>query len=188
MVAPDVSEKALGGRGYLSFFLECIRKLRCEPIVQRFPRGKLVEKLLVYLEESQPNDSLTGVATSLTSKVYSCIAIGDQYKLPSVAQSKIFSAFHKLRTSRDIKEIWSALRIPETLVHESHLALQLIVDRLMKQMIANKVKAEQDRSNPQQLFPLNHREKNAVRYMAGYVAVSLLKRYKRHPKKEKIQT
>ena len=75
--------------------------------------------------------------------------------------------------------VWQTHNIqPEA---ESHLCLQLIVDRLLKQLISNRVKAQQTTTTPKS-YALNKRE-NAVRYMAGYVAVSLLKRFKKSKNK-----
>ena len=66
---------------------------------------------------------------------------------------------------------------------ESQLALQLLMDMVLKKMLKNKADPiEQPCSS--QVIPLNTREKSAIRYMAGYVAIQLLKRYEKpltHP-------
>ena len=94
-----------------------------------------------------------------------------------------WSSFHKLRNSSDIERVWQSLNLQEA---ESHLCLQLIVDRLMKLLISNRVKARQTTATPKS-YTLNKREKNAVHYMAGYVAVSLLKRFKKKSKNKHVQ-
>ena len=126
-------------------FLNCIRALRCEPIIQRSPRGKAVLKVIDELERMKSDDALTSVCTYLISQVYSCIAAGDQYKLPSTANGHMWSSFHKLRNSSDIERVWQSLNLQEA---ESHLCLQLIVDRLMKLLISNRVKARQTTATP----------------------------------------
>ncbi len=69
---------------------------------------------------------------------------------------------------------------------ESRLLLQLLMDRLLKALIKNEGKRAPstcDAPAP----PLNQMEQNAVMYMAGYVAASLLKKYKRSTKKVALQ-
>ena len=70
-------------------FLNCIRALRCEPIIQRSPRGKAVLKVIDELERMKSDGALTSVRTYLISQVYICIAAGDQYKLPSTANGHV---------------------------------------------------------------------------------------------------
>ena len=120
--------------------------------------------------------ALTSVCTYLISQVYICIAAGDQYKLPSTANG------HVVIVPQTEKQQWhwNSGAIPQ------HLCLQLIVDRLMKLLISNQVKARQTTATPKS-YTLNKREKNAVRYMAGYVAVNLLKRFKKKSKNKHVQ-
>ena len=140
-------------------------------------------KVIDELERMKSDGALTSVCTYLISQVYICIAAGDQYKLPSTANGHMWSSFHKMRNSSDIETVWQSLNLQEA---ESHLCLQLIVDRLMKLLISNRVKARQTTATPKS-YTLNKREKNAVRYMAGYVAVSLLKRFKKKSKNKHVQ-
>ena len=119
--------------------------------------------------------------TSSHNYIAKCIAAGDKCKLPSTAKGHMWSSFHKLRNSSEISRVWQTLNIqPEA---ESRLCLQLIVDQLLKQLIS---KAQQTTTTPKS-YALNKREKNAVRYMAGYVAVSLLKRFRKKSKNEHVQ-
>lgn len=157
--------------------------MKDEPIIQRSPRGKDVLKVLEELEAMQSNEEVTYVATSLISRIYSCMVAGDQYKLPSAAHGQMLSSFHKLRNSIAIDEVWHTLHIRET---ESQLCLQLIMPRFLELLIANRVKAQRTETTAK-TYSLNQREKNAVRYMAGYIAVSLLKRYKKPSKNVHLQ-
>lgn len=57
----------------------------------------------------------------------------------------------------------------------NHLALQLLMDRVLKKMLQNKANATKPTRGVGDVAPLTVREKSAIRYMAGYVAVKLLK-------------
>ena len=92
-------------------------------------------KVIDKLETMKSDIALTDVCTYLISQLYRCIAAGDQCKLPSTAKGHMWSSFHKLRNSSEISRVWQTLHIqPEA---ESHLWLQLIMDRLLKQLISN---------------------------------------------------
>ena len=89
------------------------------------------------------------------------IAAGDQCKLPSTAKGHVVI----LPQSEEYDKPTTSSQ------KQSHLCLQLIVDRLLKQLISNRVKAQQTTTTPKS-YALNKREKNAVCCMAGYVAES----------------
>ena len=102
-------------------------------------------------------------------------------------QGCVWSSFHKLRNSDGINQVWTAfmtvLKAPEPCQVESQLALQLLMDWVLKKMLKNKADAIEQPSSSE-VVPLTIREKSAIRYMAGYVAVKLLKRYEKpstHP-------
>lgn len=184
----SVSEAALGGTsGCTTLFLSCVSALKGEPIIQRSPRGKRVQELLCYIEKMCEEVCVTEIAVSLVTKLYTCIISGEKRMLPSAVQGCVWSSFHKLRNSDGINQVWTAfmtmLKAPEPCRVESQLALQLLMDRVLKKMLKNKADAiEQPCSS--EVIPLTIREKSAIRYMAGYVAVKLLKRYEKpstHP-------
>jgi len=70
---------------------------------------------------------------------------------------------------------------------ESELALQLLLDTAVRKMLRNKSNANMSSGATAEQADLTDREKNAVRYMAGYIAVTLLKRYKKDSKNDKIR-
>ena len=138
------------------------------------PRGKIVRELLEYLEANQANESIYSVVVTITSKVYACLDAGN-------AQQCFWSSFHELRNSASFKTAWSTVQFPQSITKESALALQLIADCMLKQMVANKAEAlsATSKKSATVLPKLDAREKNAVRYMSGYVAVTLLKKHKK---------
>ena len=179
------SEDALGGCGYSTFLQTCVECLKQEKIVKCSPRGKKTQELLGYVEHMELGQ-LTDISMYLIQKINDCILVGSKRKLPSSARGDTWSAFHKLRCDDGIRQRWKSFittYIPETHHQEYQLVLQLLMDRILKKLLYNKAKSS---TIPQakSVQPLNSRELNAIRYMAGYVAIMLLKRYKsptKHP-------
>ena len=124
---------------------------------------------VIKLETMKSDIALTNVCTYLISQLCTWDCCRRPMQTPINSQ----------RTRGHPSTIWGVWQThniqPEA---ESHLCLQLIVDRLLKQLISNRVKAQQTTTTPKS-YALNKREKNAVCCMAGYVAVSLLKRFKK---------
>lgn len=175
-------EEALGGRsGYTSLFLSCVSALQREPIVQRSPRGKKVIDLLIYIEQNCQNQ-VTDIAVFLVAKLHQCITAGKKHRLPSASHGCIWRAFHELRNNGEVRESWNTFMsmaiIPKRLQKETQFALQLIMDRILKKMLENKANAIESHKTVA-VTPLTMQERSAIRYMAGYVAVKLLKRYKK---------
>lgn len=128
-----------------------------------------------------PEDDIAEVATVLLPRLNKCIVLGGKYRLPSSAQAAIWSAFHQLRQDVQIVKFWKefiAKKVTQPYQQEPLLALQLLLDRMLKMLIQNKAKGHcHSSSSSGSDRPLTAIESNAVRYMAGYVAVSLLKKY-----------
>ena len=126
-------------------------------------------KVIDKLETMKSDIALTNVCTYLISQLCTWDCCRRPMQTPINSQ----------RTRGHPSTIWGVWQThniqPEA---ESHLCLQLIVDRLLKQLISNRVKAQRTTTTPKS-YALNKREKNAVCCMAGYVAVSLLKRFKK---------
>jgi hypothetical protein len=56
------------------------------------------------------------------------------------------------------------------------------MDRLLKKLLENQAKAAKKYEISESVRPLTSLESNAVRYMAGYVAIKLLKKYQKPTK------
>jgi len=61
---------------------------------------------------------------------------------------------------------------------ESKLLLQLLLDRILKSLIAAETCECSTSASPEQHMALTFREQNVVRYMAGYVVRKLKKKFK----------
>ena len=139
-----------------------------------------------------PEDDVTEVATMLLPRLNECIVIGGKYKLPSSAQAAIWTAFHQLWQDEQIMKSWNefiAKKVPQPYQQEPLLALQLLLDRILKTFVQNKAKRQLHLSSASSSCrPLTAIESNAVRYMAAYVAVSLLKRYNNPTKHAQVKS
>lgn len=86
---------------------------------------------------------------------------------------------------------WNAFiarKVPQSHQQEPRLALQLLLDRMLKRCIQNVAQGQHHTlSASSSSKPLTAIETNAVRYMAGYVAVSLLKRYSKPTKQAQLK-
>ena len=166
--------------------------LQEEEIIKRSPRGKKVREILHYLEKHCDRPIFTEIAVTVITKLQSCIDSGNKYKLPSISQGCMWNAFHKLRNSDDMKRVWStfvaAMEVPQPCCTESQLAMQLMMDRVLKKMIEKRANAmEHLCTHRNALAPLTMRERSAIRYMAGFVAIKLLKRYREPSKHEQVK-
>jgi len=178
--------------GCSTLFISCVSALKREPIVQRSPRGKKVHELLCHIEEMCEKVCVTNFAMHLITRLHACLVAGEKRRLPSAAQGCVWSSFHEVRNSVALNRVWSSfmteLKAPEPCRVESHLTLQLLVDRVFKKMLKNKADAvEQLENTASDVAPLTVREKSAIRYMAGYVGVKLLKRYEKPSTNPQVQ-
>lgn len=188
-----VHEDVLGGVGYSEIFLSCVTSLEGEELVVRSPRGQRLKVLLDALRTLE-QQKVAGVAISLIVTVNDCLESGRGCKLPSAVQASVWSAFHQLRSSQGLKDSWNtfiSVNVPKSQQKEPELALQLILDRILRQLLKNKANAKKSSAASAEatsVRPLTAMESNAVRYMAGYVAVKLLKRYSKSSKNTQLQS
>ena len=171
--------------GPSTFFLDCVSALKVEDLVKRSPKGGPVGGVLEYIE-TMDKKGMIELSESLTSALIRCLNAGSARKLPSAAQAKVWSEFHSMRSGEQIKATWFSF-IPSPF-KEVTLTLQLLLDRMLKRMISMRAKSVADSFHTSigYVKPLTKFENNAIRYMAGYVPVHLLKQYERPSKNEKL--
>ena len=168
--------------------------MKKEKVIQRSPKGQRVRGLLEYLESGMhiPEENVAEAATMLLPKINMCIMLGGRYRLPSSAQAAIWKAFHQLRQDKQVLESWNKFitnKVPQPYQQEPLLAFQLLLDRMLKMFIQNKAKGQHLSTSASQGCgrPLTAIESNAIRYMAGYVAVHLLKKYNKMTKNAQLK-
>ena len=93
---------------------------------------------------------------------------------------EIIDDYRTLETILVCVNVWSAFvtsNIPATHCREQGLALQILLDRIVKKLIANKAASKQQGLQHCAMFnSLTMFESNAIRYMAGFVAVKKFRR------------
>ena len=181
----SLPEGSLGGLGFSGFFATLISDLSTEQIIKRSPRGQKVGELLDQIKDCDYHHLAVHILTELSK----CLCTGRKHKLPSLAQSAMWTAFHKMRAREDIRQTWKVFITSNVLdvdLKEYELSLQLLLDRGMKKLIKNSAELLKHHQGPERNMSLTIYESNAVRYMSGYVAVKLLKKYRRSPKNPKI--
>ncbi len=168
---------------YCETFLLCVQTLKQEELIKRSPKGKRITVILDAMEQFVVQESVA----ELVRRVDMCLTTASQsHYLPAAIQSTIWSEFHRTRCSLETKRIWETLicEIPEAQSQEHHLIMQLLLDRILKRIIKSTSDAKLYGGSSAlanvQTQPLTTLESNAVRYMAGYVAVSLLGDIERH--------
>ena len=189
MASQHIDEDILGGQGYSEFLLSCIKMLAEEELIKRSPRGKRVGVLLNFLA-SMDHKIVADISITLITMLNNCLEVGSRHVLPSVARAAVWSDFHQLRSCDALKQPWNMFitsQVPEAYQAEHPLALQLIVDRLLKQLLTNKAKALNQTCEAGLPRPFTTLECNAIRYMAGYVGISLLKKFKKSSKNPDLQ-
>ena len=153
--------------------------------------GKKVLAVLEQLDQVSTS-TIKNVAKLLVKKVAACVTQANSRKLPSARSSMLWYNFHQLRNCQEIKEAWKAfveLNIPtcSSASRDAHSTLQILLDHLLKKMIHNQAEAVSKKTTIEPLEKIPPRESNAVRHMSGFVAVKLLKKFKRPSKNPRVQ-
>ena len=137
---------------------------------------------------------MSNMAQWLVSSVQACLDHSySTHKLPSVIAGEIWRRFHQLRCQKEVVSSWksqlSGLNVPKEHRKEWQLTLQLLMDEIIEKLL--KSQADSLHSDPAGASPpLKIGEENAIRYMAGYVAVhvKLLLDFQKPVKQPVLQT
>ncbi len=179
---------------YCETFLLCIQTLKQEQLIKRSPKGKRIMVILDAMERLVVEKKFEICVAELVQTMDRCLIRASQiHHLPAAVQCTIWSEFHSTRCSLETKRIWETLicKIPEAQSQEHQFTMQILLDRILKRLIKSKAQKKLDGLSSAlanvQTQPLTMLESNAIRYMAGYVAVSLLRRYRKPSKNIKLQ-
>ena len=172
---------------YLAIFNEVLKGMQKDVVLNRTSKGAFILELFKHLQASSTSSIL--IATQICSQLETqCLS---KQHVSCKGADNVMKHFHKLRFSEELKKSWVAyvqrMDVPQHLQQYTSQSLQLILDRMLKVLIlrCSTVAQSQCSSVPGDAS-LSEREENVIRYMSGYVAVKLLKRFKRKSlKKEK---
>ena len=151
--------------------------------------GQEVLQVLKHLKVNSDSLPTREIIATICTRMQSCISKGDRCKLPSSIASRIWPAFHEMRLSTDLRHLWKTHLLNTLGCQASEkttlLALQVVLDRLIKQMISMKRGENQGTLMQSPPVEMTERETKVVHYMSGYVVTKMMKKYaKRSPKDE----
>ena len=115
------------------------------------------------------------IAVQLCSRVSELLEESKKNRrLPITAiVGKVWSNFHKLRFDRRIQDLWAAYPIaihtPPLLQGEAKLLLQLLLDRLLKRLIAAEARDCSTAAEPKQQIALTLQEQIECRSVHGWL-------------------
>lgn len=149
--------------------------------IQATKRGQKAAALGRLVIENKSQTSCVDFSILVCSRIEHILKF-QKAKKPSVAITTVWKSFHKLRFSSEVHHSWqnllACLDATPLLVSEENVLCQMLLDRLMKVYISKQRSQLQEDSPSQPTITLNFREKNVVRYIAGYIIRKLKDRYK----------
>ncbi len=130
---------------------------------------KAAADLLTWCMAEESKKELDSFSDWLVSSLRKCLS-ADQRSFVLRAE-KIRAMFHQLRTSRDFKSKWDSFF--ETSIKKKAIATvyQYITTRIFRELIKNKFEIKKDVTHTHYTLTLD--EKNALRYIAGYVCLKV---------------
>ena len=139
------------------------------------------EKLLEWLDNNKTQAEV--MASSLVALLEGCF---HKSRSPSVARDRMWGNYYKLRSSEGYKAFWSkALSEVDAIV--CPIFYQFVADKMMDRLIVSHFPVH-DKNEVMHVEELDFEEQSALRYAAGSVIRSLMKKTKRsaHPLKDGI--
>ena len=190
-MSSQVDSHDLTGKEYTGVYFDTIKKLKEEEHVKGTEKGHRVISLTTYLEQQRDHTASKEFADLVCTRLSGILGKSKhKCKLPSAIMGKVWGQFHKIRFDPTLHHLWTTylatVDVPPPLKVEASLTLQLLLDRLFKNLI-NILAID---STPVHLDPevaLTPREQNAIRYMGGYVAVKLKKKFCKTTKNPELE-
>ena len=177
--------------GYVTVFVATLEALKEETLLKVTENGPLMIEVINFLIMSVSTCETRDFLVGLISKLEACLRAGDRCQLPSSKAARVWSSFHRLRVDPDLRVAWanylSSIHLPATLQAQSAFALQLVVDRLLKKLISMRTDDQSQTAGKNNLSTLTLREQNVVYYMSGYIAVKLIKKFKKRSSNKLVQ-
>ena len=125
----------------------------------------IAEELILWQKDPGHAHVFNQFAAYLSAKLKLCFVT--THKSKHLKQAKMWGEYHKLRTSASFKAEWENFLDKATKQQPSVAFYQFVTHELFKELI--KMEFTVDTEKDKTLAPLTHEEKNALRYVAGYV-------------------
>ena len=156
----------------LTAFITTLEALQEEMFLKETENGPPILKVTHHIERNIAICKGRKYVAATVDRVKACLHAGDRYKLPSAQAGKMWSSFHKLRVDPDLRSLWtnflSCIELPASLCAYSAMALQVVLDRLLKKLISLKKEEQSHIMSTKSLSTLTIREQNVIHYTSGY--------------------
>ena len=162
---------------YIRIVKEGIRLITVDSVIKTSLKGPEAIRLLTAVEGSVAEDLFLRFSITLVGALMSCFPGASSGQLDAVS---LWGEFHDARLSEKLHAAWCKL-ILLTFLEQGTIAItyQLLVTFCMKILIKKK-SGEQSSVHEVhvcELHELSLREKNVIRYIAGYVFLKLRKKF-----------
>ncbi len=155
-----------------------------DEIVTTSYNGEAIVQLLCLLLLPMTNIAFNAFASTLVEELECCFRANYIHQTLVLLVGQLWQSYHRARFSSTIQSVWQAvlreIQVNVDMTKVEHHVMQLVIDRTFKAMIAERTKSKSEkgpRRMPSAALPLSMHERNAVRYMAGYVILKLKNKF-----------
>ena len=149
------------------------------------------EKLLEWMSESEHKILANDFASMIYSSICECsqhLLVQRQHRHRHRFKEKLWENYYKLCSSDTFRSSWKSFLQSSIGLSACPIFYQYITQKIMEMVIKEQFSVEQQSSSNGKPTPpaLDYAESNALRYCAGYVIRSLLKKLRRSAAKEEL--
>ena len=148
-----------------------------EDIVVKSSKGPLISVLIDALIQSSC-EAVNVFNGNIVQSVQVCLKANKKGK---IAMSTLWRNFHVLRLSSKTRAMWhaciQALNLPHEVLEVSEVTLQVVLKRMMQNVIKQLTVSRQTQTPHTEAAELSIRELNVIRYIAGYVVLKLKRKF-----------
>lgn len=141
-------------------------------------------------ENPQPLPEFDQLATDLVTTIENCVctAISSEQtcRAKSVLREHLWRAFHQLRI-KELVDVWKRFYSVTKRGKFDPLIEQHVNQKLFEDMLRTHLQVPQAEASNGSTIQLSEAEENIIRYAAGYVSMSLLKKYEKGSSDKAVQ-
>ena len=148
------------------------------------PRGKRSIEIASQVVDAKSSHEFECFCGDVGAKLLNCMSkAASRCRLPGTFRRKLWSHFHDLRTNSEFVNRWQTfVQSLKSECADDPLIFQCLLDRAFKKLISvHSGILYKPTEEPDVEILLTSREKNAIRYMAGFVMLRLKQRTTKNP-------
>ena len=161
----------------VSLTISALEGLKKEDVLNKTKKGPQLKEIIDHLLKLK-SGHIAELSVEVSDELEACLASTSACLLPN----QMLRKFHQVCLSDKLRLTWSkfvmSASLPHHLYSQSNQCYQILLDRIFKDMIAQK-KGPVSPVAPDDGTLLSVREENVLRYMSGYVTFHLLKKYRK---------